>query len=125
MKYSICKANFEFLYKLNFDSKKSFSNFSSSNLYLIQLARKYPIKYYNNHLYSSTNQKDLKSSDSPQINILDIGCGFGGFLYDISPYLNENSLALGMELRDKVSEYVADKIRSLRINSNHTKVIKK
>jgi tRNA G46 methylase TrmB len=51
-----------------------------------------------------------------------VGCGYGGLLYNMSPHLNTEDLALGMEIRDKVSHFVADKIKTLRVNTNHTKV---
>jgi tRNA (guanine-N7-)-methyltransferase len=39
----------------------------------------------------------------------------------MSPHLNSEDLAIGMEIRDKVSHFVADKIKTLRVNTNHTK----
>lgn len=36
----------------------------------------------------------------------------------MSPYLKENDLALGMEIRDKVTSYVTDRIQALRNNSD-------
>jgi len=38
--------------------------------------------------------------------------------------LDKNSLALGMEIRDKVSVYVSDKIKALRKNSYNKEVAK-
>ena len=52
-------------------------------------------------------------------NILDVGCGYGGLLYNMSPHLGPDDLALGMEIRDKVTNFVSEKIKTLRINSNH------
>ena len=49
-------------------------------------------------------------------NILDVGCGYGGLLYNMSPYLDPDNLALGMEIRDKVTNFVSEKIKTLRIN---------
>lgn len=48
-----------------------------------------------------------------KIQFADIGCGFGGLLIKLSP-LFPNTLMLGMELRDKVSEYVKERILALR-----------
>lgn len=56
------------------------------------------------------------------VNILDVGCGYGGLLYNMAPHLDTEDLALGMEIRDKVTNFVGDKIKSLRINSGHKQV---
>jgi hypothetical protein len=39
--------------------------------------------------------------------------------------MDNDSLALGMEIRDRVSNFVAEKIKTLRINSGNKKVKKK
>jgi tRNA (guanine-N7-)-methyltransferase len=62
-------------------------------------------------------------SPNPRVNILDVGCGYGGLLYGMAPHLKENDLALGMEIRDKVTNFVAEKIKTLRVNSHHKQVI--
>ena len=43
----------------------------------------------------------------------DVGCGFGGLLVRMSP-LFPDKLMLGMEIRDKVSEYVRERCKALR-----------
>ncbi|XP_012993614.1 tRNA (guanine-N(7)-)-methyltransferase isoform X2 [Esox lucius] len=48
-----------------------------------------------------------------QVEFADIGCGYGGLLVELSP-LFPNQLILGLEIRVKVSDYVQDRIRSLR-----------
>ncbi|XP_062323005.1 tRNA (guanine-N(7)-)-methyltransferase isoform X1 [Osmerus eperlanus] len=48
-----------------------------------------------------------------QVEFVDIGCGYGGLLVELSP-LFPNQLILGLEIRVKVSDYVQDRIRSLR-----------
>ncbi len=84
------------------------------------IAIKYPTSYEFNNKYESSNEipEDLKLFS--KVNILDVGCGYGGLMFNMSPYLPEDNLVLGMEIRDKVSNFVGDKIRSLRINANHT-----
>jgi tRNA (guanine-N7-)-methyltransferase len=37
----------------------------------------------------------------------------------MSPHLGIEDLALGMEIRDKVTNFVSEKIKSLRVNSDH------
>ena len=43
----------------------------------------------------------------------DVGCGFGGLLVRMSPMFPDK-LMLGMEIRDKVSEYVRERCKALR-----------
>ncbi|EXJ78947.1 tRNA (guanine-N(7)-)-methyltransferase [Capronia epimyces CBS 606.96] len=47
------------------------------------------------------------------IEIADIGCGFGGLLIALSP-IYPDSLILGMELRFQVTDYVVNRIAALR-----------
>lgn len=51
---------------------------------------------------------------TPTIRQLDVGCGFGGLLIALADQLGENELALGMEIRTKVSDYVQKRILALR-----------
>jgi tRNA (guanine-N7-)-methyltransferase len=62
----------------------------------------------------------LKFKSEKSVNILDVGCGYGGLLFNMSTSLGPEDLALGMEIRDKVSNFVGDKIKSLRVNSDHS-----
>ncbi|XP_025414832.1 tRNA (guanine-N(7)-)-methyltransferase [Sipha flava] len=50
-----------------------------------------------------------------QVEILDIGCGYGGLLITLSPMF-PNVMILGMEIRVKVSQYVIERIKALRAN---------
>ena len=71
--------------------------------------KKYPIK----NAYA-----DLIESHKPlQPTILDVGCGYGGLLFQLTRTFPEK-LILGMEIRDKLVNYVAEKINSARSNSN-------
>jgi len=50
--------------------------------------------------------------------IIDIGCGYGGLMFELAKsYPNE--LLLGHEIRDKVANFVAQKVNTLRINSQY------
>ncbi|EPS71593.1 hypothetical protein M569_03165, partial [Genlisea aurea] len=53
-----------------------------------------------------------QSGDS-KIEFADVGCGFGGLLIALS-VMFPGTLMLGMELRDKVTEYVKHRIEALR-----------
>ncbi|XP_053157980.1 tRNA (guanine-N(7)-)-methyltransferase [Hemicordylus capensis] len=59
--------------------------------------------------------KDAEERAKPasQVELADIGCGYGGLLVALSP-LFPNTLMLGLEIRVKVSDYVRDRISSLR-----------
>lgn len=48
-----------------------------------------------------------------KIEFADIGCGFGGLLISLATLFPE-TLMIGMELRDKVTEYVKERIVALR-----------
>eukprot|EP00127_Corallochytrium_limacisporum_P001623 Clim_evm20s70 gene=Clim_evmTU20s70 len=48
------------------------------------------------------------------VEILDIGCGYGGLLLALSK-LYPDKLSLGLEIRVKVSDYVNERIRALRL----------
>lgn len=50
---------------------------------------------------------------SQQVEVADIGCGFGGLLFALAPKL-PNTLLLGLEIRVSVTEYVQEKARALR-----------
>ncbi|KXZ57036.1 hypothetical protein GPECTOR_1g97 [Gonium pectorale] len=53
------------------------------------------------------------ASDTPVVRFVDIGCGFGGLLVKLST-IYPDTLMLGMEIRDKVSAYVRERIAALR-----------
>ena len=55
--------------------------------------------------------------NSNNVTIVDVGCGYGGLLFNMSEFLGEKYLALGMEIRDKVTNFVAERINTYRINS--------
>ncbi|CAK0784917.1 hypothetical protein CVIRNUC_008122 [Coccomyxa viridis] len=56
-------------------------------------------------------------TQQPEVKFVDVGCGFGGLLVKLAP-LYPDTLMLGMELRDKVSEYVRERILALREQSS-------
>lgn len=49
-----------------------------------------------------------------KIRFVDVGCGFGGLLVSLAT-LFPDTLMIGMELRDKVTEYVKERILALRV----------
>lgn len=54
-----------------------------------------------------------KVDGSKKIEFADVGCGFGGLLISLSTLFPE-TLMIGMEIRDKVTEYVKERILALR-----------
>lgn len=60
--------------------------------------------------------EELKNNIAP--SIVDIGCGYGGLLFELSKEFPKE-LILGMEIRDKVTNFVVQKINSTRINSGY------
>ncbi|KAK5949212.1 tRNA (guanine-N(7)-)-methyltransferase (tRNA(m7G46)-methyltransferase) [Knufia fluminis] len=53
-----------------------------------------------------------------QVEIADIGCGFGGLVVALSP-LFPTTLMIGMELRSQVTDYVINRIAALRSQNPH------
>lgn len=53
---------------------------------------------------------------SKRIEFADIGCGFGGLLISLAT-LFPDALMIWMELRDKVTEYVKERILALRVSN--------
>ncbi|KAG2490234.1 hypothetical protein HYH03_011358 [Edaphochlamys debaryana] len=51
--------------------------------------------------------------EPPLVRFVDIGCGFGGLLVKLAT-IYPDTLMMGMEIRDKVSEYVRERIAALR-----------
>ncbi|KAK8193309.1 putative methyltransferase-domain-containing protein [Phyllosticta capitalensis] len=56
---------------------------------------------------------------SKDVEIADIGCGFGGLLFALAPKLPE-TLLLGLEIRTSVTEFVQEKAKALRIQNAST-----
>jgi tRNA (guanine-N7-)-methyltransferase len=58
--------------------------------------------------------KKLGIEDDKEVRFADIGCGYGGLLITLGEMF-PNKLSLGMEIRVKVSDYVMDRIKALRV----------
>lgn len=71
----------------------------------------YPLVGQDNGSSSGDNRK-VTSSRPP--HFVDIGCGYGGLLVELSPRYPEKRI-LGIEIRVKVSDYVKERIKALRI----------
>ena len=54
---------------------------------------------------------------SKQVEVADIGCGFGGLLFALAPKLPE-TLLLGLEIRTSVTEYVQEKAKAMRAQAS-------
>lgn len=65
----------------------------------------------------SASEKKSVGKISKQVQVADIGCGFGGLLFALAPKMSD-TLLIGMEIRSAVTEYVQTKARALR--SQHT-----
>ncbi|KAF8392812.1 hypothetical protein HHK36_021049 [Tetracentron sinense] len=62
---------------------------------------------------TSALERSFTKTCVKNIQFADIGCGFGGLLINLSTLFPE-TLMIGMELRDKVTEYVKERILALR-----------
>ncbi|KAI1811206.1 putative methyltransferase [Poronia punctata] len=69
---------------------------------------------------SETSPDDATGSSPPKltkvVEVVDIGCGFGGLLVALAPALPD-TLLLGMEIRTSVAEYVEHRIAALRVQN--------
>ncbi|KAJ3411799.1 tRNA (guanine-N(7)-)-methyltransferase (tRNA(m7G46)-methyltransferase) [Chytridiales sp. JEL 0842] len=62
---------------------------------------------------------DFDNADAgKKVEFADIGCGYGGLLMGLSPIF-PSTLMVGMEIRTKVQEYVAQKIDALRTQNKN------
>jgi len=52
-------------------------------------------------------------TEDSRVEIADIGCGYGGLLFALSPHFPK-TLILGMELRPAVEQFVSEKIQAIR-----------
>ncbi|CAG9314057.1 TRM8 [Blepharisma stoltei] len=77
----------------------------------------------NDHIYCNTIEHPLYFSTiklpppSQPVEIADVGCGYGGLLFALSKIMPRTRM-LGMEIRNKVTNYVAQKIWASRIETN-------
>lgn len=55
----------------------------------------------------------LSGRRGPRVRFLDVGCGFGGLLMALSPRFPD-TLMLGLEIREQVTNYVGQRIRAMR-----------
>lgn len=78
----------------------------------------FPVPLSPQHVDYSAHYPQFVSSsgnaeNSKKVEFADVGCGFGGLLISLST-LFPDKLMIGMELRDKVTEYVKERILALR-----------
>jgi tRNA (guanine-N7-)-methyltransferase len=72
----------------------------------------------NTKVYPISYETEAPNQDGPTPKILDIGCGYGGLMFELAKTYKEE-LILGLEIRDKVANFAGEKINSLRINSGY------
>ncbi|KAI2633507.1 putative methyltransferase-domain-containing protein [Xylaria nigripes] len=69
---------------------------------------------------SETDATDLSPRKlTKDVEVVDIGCGFGGLLVALAPVLAD-TLLVGMEIRTSVAEYVQHRITALRAQNPDT-----
>ena len=115
--YSPACINWSLNYPLVFDPKNIKSN---SKTYLN--TKSSPSQYKNEKFTPiATSIIPKNFFDNPYVSIVDIGCGYGALLENMSDFLEDGKLALGMEIREKVTNYVGERIKGLRVNSDNKK----
>ncbi|KAK3381412.1 putative methyltransferase-domain-containing protein [Podospora didyma] len=68
----------------------------------------------------SAAQKLIKRL-TQDVEVADIGCGFGGLLIALAPAMPQ-TLVLGLEIRVSVTQFVEDRIKALRAQSQEQKL---
>lgn len=69
--------------------------------------------------HDSKTNGESHSQMTQQVEVADIGCGFGGLLFALAPRMPQ-TLLLGMEIRTSVTDFVQDKIKALRTQNSST-----
>ena len=64
--------------------------------------------------YSEIVSPEFNGSKDIKVDFVDIGCGYGGLLFAISPHFPDKNM-MGFEIRDVIAEYVGKKIRAKRL----------
>lgn len=64
-----------------------------------------------------SNYDNIVENQANPVTILDIGCGYGGLLFDLSKEFPDNYI-LGLEIRDTIVEYVTKKVLYYRKENN-------
>lgn len=97
-----------------FSSSNTQSGFNEFKINEIFCSPSHPDELINGTAKKQKSWKQLypKIGDG-QCEFADIGCGYGGFLVGLGEVFPDK-MALGMEIRMKVSEYVQERIESLR-----------
>eukprot|EP00041_Stephanoeca_diplocostata_P024406 m.617810 g.617810 ORF g.617810 m.617810 type:complete len:278 (+) comp22522_c1_seq1:161-994(+) len=75
-------------------------------------SKHYP-SFFSSGVDSSEINVQSQADCGPRVEILDVGCGYGGMLVELST-MYPDVLMLGMEIRIKVADYVSDRIIALR-----------
>lgn len=88
---------------------------SSSGPNILRLnTRDHPIEYQAIPVAPSLN-----GCAGPAVRFLDVGCGFGGLLIALGPKFPD-TLILGLEIREQVTNYVGERVRALRCGADGT-----
>mmetsp|Transcript_32258 Transcript_32258/g.55761 ORF Transcript_32258/g.55761 Transcript_32258/m.55761 type:complete len:188 (+) Transcript_32258:13-576(+) len=74
------------------------------------------------NVYANTQEYPIEysASEVPQtqpVEIIDVGCGYGGLLFGLSKAF-PSTRSLGLEIREKVANYVAQKIYAMRVETS-------
>ena len=112
--------NWAQLFPLELKENTTEEEYAKENAKICINTPEYPFKFDNeNYTPKATSNVPDGFFKAPHINIGDFGCGYGGLLENMSSSLKTGELALGLEIRDKVTNYVGERIRALRLNSHN------
>ena len=107
-------------WSLSYPAEFSSSEDQKANSNLFLNTKTYPGPFTNEKYKPISTSKIPKDFyNNPYVSIVDIGCGYGALLENMSKSLEKGSLALGLEIRDKVTNYVGERIKGLRLNTDN------
>jgi tRNA (guanine-N7-)-methyltransferase len=70
-----------------------------------------------NPIHYNVRIEDGFNGKARSVDFLDVGCGYGGLLFALHDKFPEK-LVLGMEIRDKLVDYIGKKILAMRIEQD-------
>ena len=107
------KLHFPIHYGGNLEQNIQIHDNSKQTIYIyIYIAYKFPIEY------NSAADNEVNGNKGKSVEIVDIGCGYGGLMIKIAEF-NSSQLVLGMEIRGKLVNFVSQRICAFRNKYQH------
>ena len=89
-----------------------FSEMDHNRNRIVVNTSEYPVTY--DVKIVEEEEEDKADYERPVPTILDVGCGYGGLMFELSKVVENEQLILGLEIREKPADYVGEKINFAR-----------